>query len=174
MATTDRAEISTEVTAFLADSVVVAEGKLYVQGAGWNIIWVPTFPAQHDRIGVGILVRVPWTSTNEVHVLGVHLEDGDGRAMPVGRGPDDEPVFALGGQFSVGRPPTMPHGDDQIVPVAMNLNALVFDHPDRYSFVVSLDDEPRARLPFRVMLSGGAGGGSASPAGPAGPGAPGA
>lgn len=152
-----------EVTAFLADSVVVADGKLFVQGAGWNIIWVPTFPAQHDRIGVGVLIRVPWTSTNEMHIVGLHLEDGDGRTMPVGRSADGEPVMTLGGQFSVGRPPTMPHGDDQIVPIAMNLNGLVFDHPDRYSFVVGLDDVPMARLPFRVTLSGGPAGGAAGP-----------
>ena len=46
-----------QVDGFLADSVVRAEGKLYVQGAGWNRITASLFPVVHDRIGKGRLAR---------------------------------------------------------------------------------------------------------------------
>ena len=54
-----------EVDGFLADSVVVAEGKLYAQGAGWNTISVQSLPAVHDRVlarprsSVSVPVSVP-------------------------------------------------------------------------------------------------------------------
>lgn len=54
-----------DVTAFLADSVTVADGKLYVQGAGWNSISASSFPIQHDRIGVGALLHVPYSATSQ-------------------------------------------------------------------------------------------------------------
>ena len=38
-----------QVDAFLADSVVTAEGKLFVQGAGWDNINAPGFPYAHDQ-----------------------------------------------------------------------------------------------------------------------------
>lgn len=56
-----------EVDAFLADSIVSAEGKLYVQGAGWNKIQATSFPFRHSRIGIGVIIHVPYTATNQVH-----------------------------------------------------------------------------------------------------------
>jgi hypothetical protein len=67
----------------LADSVVAAEGELYVQGGGWNIITVPSFPARQARIGVGIFVHVPYTATNEMHSFSINLRDQDGNALPI-------------------------------------------------------------------------------------------
>jgi len=48
-----------ELDAFLADSVASVQGKLYALGAGWNRISVALFPARHDRIGIGLLFRLP-------------------------------------------------------------------------------------------------------------------
>ncbi len=48
-----------ELDAFLADSVASVQGKLYALGAGWNRIAVALFPARHDRVGIGLLVRIP-------------------------------------------------------------------------------------------------------------------
>lgn len=78
-----------EEAAFLADSVVAAEGKLYVRGAGWNVINTQALPCRHDRIGVGVRVSVPYTATNQMHSLEFVLEDADGKALPIG---DAHPV----------------------------------------------------------------------------------
>ena len=54
-----------ELDAFLADSVASVQGKLYALGAGWNRIAVALFPARHDRVGIGLLFRVPAGSAVE-------------------------------------------------------------------------------------------------------------
>ena len=54
-----------ELDAFLADSVASVQGKLYALGAGWNRIAVAQFPARHDRVGIGLLFRVPAGSPTE-------------------------------------------------------------------------------------------------------------
>lgn len=142
-----------EADAFLADSVVVAEGKLYAQGAGWNIITMRKLPAPHDRIGIGVLIRVPYTSTNQKHEFELRLEDADGKRLPIGDNPNGEgKIEGFGGQFNVGRPPQIQPGDEQIVPFAVNINGLGFQEAGHYRFVVSVDGEDAKELPFRVVL----------------------
>src|SRR5438477_533073 len=77
-----------DVDAFLADSVVVADGKLFAQGAGWNMISVQGLPAQHDRIGIGLIIAVPYTETNKEHAFSLHLETEDGDRRPSPPAPD--------------------------------------------------------------------------------------
>lgn len=143
-----------EMEAFLADSVVTADGKLYAQGAAWNVITTTTLPVRHARIGIGIIIRVPYTATNQLHKFEVYLLD-DGKELPLGDVPSeaagtDAKVRRLGGQFNVGRPPTLQPGDEQLVALAINVDGLVFDRADRYEFVIELDGHPEKRLPFRV------------------------
>jgi hypothetical protein len=141
-----------KVDAFLADSAVVPpDGKLYAQGAGWNMLWCQNFPTRHARMCIGLVITVPWTATNHNHELSVHLEDGDGQTIKLGDGPEGE-VKTIGGNFNIGRPPVVAAGDDQLIAMAMTLDGLEFDHPDRYLFVVSIDGTPLNRLPLRVGL----------------------
>lgn len=144
-----------EVDAFLADSVVTADGKLYVQGGGWNNINAAQMPHQHDRIGIGILIYVPYTATNEQHSLDISLEDADGNELLLGDPPpgvrsEDGKVRHFGVQFNVGRPPTIAPGDEQVVPFALNINGLQFERADRYAFVISVDGTAMKRLSFRL------------------------
>jgi len=141
------------VDAFLADSVAVADGKIYAQGAGWNVINTRVLPTAHDRIGIGIIVRVPYTSTNQLHRWELRLEGADGQQLPLGDNPAGEgKVRAIGGQFNVGRPPMLQPGDEQVVPFAMNVNGLPFEQAGAYRFVVSVDGSDVKELPFRVFL----------------------
>ncbi len=148
-----------EIDAFLADSVVNAEGKLYAQGGGWNTITTANLPFRHPRVGIGILIRVPYTGTNEVHSPDVRLEDGDGRQIALGEtqpGPDapDGKLYRLRTQFNLGRPPQLRPGDDQLVALAMNIDGLVFDREDGYRFVIAMDGQDSKTLPLRVMVAG--------------------
>ena len=143
------------VTGFLADSVVAAESKLYVQGAGWNVLWAPQFPTRHSRLGIGLIVSVPYTATNQPHVIDVRIDDGDGRTLQLGLQPDGTPLMKLGGSLNVGRPPNLAHGDEQLVPLALNIDGLEFEYPDRYGVIVEVDSKPELVIPFRVMLAGG-------------------
>jgi hypothetical protein len=152
----ERGLIQMEIDAFLADSVVAADGKLYVQGAGWNIIYAHSFPIRHSRIGVGIIIQVPYTATNQTHKLEVHIEDSDGQVLPLGDAPseiesEDGKIQRLEGEFNVGRPPLLPAGDEQVVPLAINIDGMVFDKPDRLNVVVSIDGTKMKRLGVRVQ-----------------------
>lgn len=140
-----------EADAFLADSVVAAEGKLYALGIGWNNISAPTLPFAHDRVGIGVLVRVPYTATNQNHTLIVWLEDGDGAKLPIGDAPDGaEKIDEFRVDFNVGRPPTLAPGDEQVVPFALHINNLPFEKLGRYRFVFSIDGDLVRTLNFRV------------------------
>lgn len=142
-----------ELDAFLADAVVAVEGKLYAQGVGWNVINTPTIPARHSRIGVGVLIHVPYTATNEAHRLEMSLEDEDGQTLPVGDNPSGEgKIQSIGGQFNVGRPPTLQHGDEQIIPFAIQIDGYLFEKAGGYRVVISIDGEKMKELPFRVLL----------------------
>jgi hypothetical protein len=162
--------------AFLADSVVVADNKLYVQGAGWDTIFASSFPARHPRLGIGVLLRVPWTLTNQMHVFAVRIVDADENRLVLGNAPAGTPGSAEGqvteiqGQFSLGRPPLLNAGDSQVVPIAMNLDGIEFATPNTYSVVVSIDGEDVRRIPVRVravqqMPAGGLGPGQIPPLG---------
>jgi hypothetical protein len=144
-----------QVDAFLADSVVVAEGKLYVQGAGWDSVLSAVFPFRHSRVGIGVILRVPWTKTNQMHSFSVKVVDPDENKIVLGNAPPgtevpDGKVRELRGQFNVGRPALLNAGDSQVVPIALNIDGLEFQTPNAYSVVISVDDEEMRRLPLRV------------------------
>ena len=66
----------------VADWAETINGKLYIQGAGWDRILRPPKenPAVGFAIAVGILV--PWNLTNQQHQFELSIIDGDG--VPVG------------------------------------------------------------------------------------------
>src|SRR5947209_6584486 len=105
------------VASFLADSVVVAEGKMYVQGAGWDQLGTSQIPSRHPRLGLGILIRVPYAETNQQHTFEMRIEDPDGKEITLGDAPpgttSDGKIRRLGGQFAIGRPPVITAGDEQ-------------------------------------------------------------
>ena len=143
------------VDAFLCDSAVAVEGKVYIQGGGWNLLHSPVFPFAQDRIGVAAIVSVPYTETNKNHVFELRLEDQDGALKPLGHlpGPDGQPQVQMKimGNFMLGRPPILQAGDAQNVPIALNLDNLMFEAPGSYSFVLSIDEKEIERLTFRVV-----------------------
>ena len=145
-----------ETDALLADSAAVAEGKVYVQGGGWNLINVQSFPFQQARIGIALVVKVPYTATNQVHRFKLSLQDEDGEVVGLGDAPpgietEDGKIRGIEGVFNIGRPPLLPPGDEQIVPLALNLDGISFEHPGRYSFGFEIDGSEVNRLSFRVQ-----------------------
>jgi hypothetical protein len=133
-----------EVDGFLADSVASVQGKLYALGAGWNRIHVELFPARHDRIGVGLLFRIPSGTPNESRRFELRIEGPDGQEIQLGTGPDGRSLGRVGGDFTAGA------ADELIVPIALNLNGMPLGAPGDYRIVVSLNDQDVKVLPFRV------------------------
>ena len=132
-----------EVDAFLADSVVAVQGKLYALGVGWNRIVVSTFPARHDRIGIGLLFRLQAGTRNERRRFDLRVEGPDGGEIQLGTGSGGI-GGRLGGEFTAGA------ADEQIVPIALNLNGMPLTAAGDYRFVVSFGGDDVKVLPFSV------------------------
>ena len=145
------------VEAFLADTAEVVNGKIYALGAGWNTIFVRQFPAQHRRLAVAATVHVPFNETNLSHNLEVKLVTEDGEPYPIGVRQDEagnqQPVRAMGGEFTLGRPAHLADGFEQVACFAFTFDGLRFDKPRLLAWVVSIDGEELTRLPMRVQAA---------------------
>ncbi len=142
------------IDAMLADSAVTADGKLFVQGGGWNLIGTPSFPFQVPRIGIALVIGIPYAETNRNHTLEIQFAGEDG-PIPLGHTTDPDsgdtkPLMGVGSQFNVGRPPSIQPGDRQVIPMAMNFNSVQFDKPGMHSFSILIDGTEVNRLEFRV------------------------
>lgn len=133
-----------EVDGFLADSVAAVQGKLYALGAGWNRIRVALFPARHDRIGIGLLFRVPAGAPSEPRRFELRIDGPGGTEIALGASPDGTPVARVSGEFTAGG------AEEQIVPLALNLNGLPLASPGDYRVAISIGGTDVKVLPFRV------------------------
>lgn len=133
-----------ELDGFLADSVAAVQGKLYALGAGWNRIGVAQFPARHDRVGIGLLFRVPSGARAEPRRFELRLIGPDNLELTLGTGPEG-PINRIGGEFTAGG------AEEQIVPIALNLNGLALPSAGAYRVVISIEDEDTKTLAFTVV-----------------------
>ena len=133
-----------ELDGFLADSVTAVQGKLYALGAGWNRIGVAQLPARHDRVGVGLLFRVPAGEPVQARRFELRLIGPDGRELALGAGPEG-PIDRIGGEFTAGGP------EEQIVPIALNLNGLALSATGGYRVVISVQGQDAKTLAFTVV-----------------------
>jgi hypothetical protein len=140
-----------EIDAFLCDHAEVADGKLFINGAGVTTSWSAPQPPHMLSIAVAIVVQVEWTATNEPHELTVSLVDGDGAAVRgwTPDGSESGPVELRTG-FTVGRPPQLPAGESQAVPLAFGFT-VPLPRLGMHEFVIAIDGEPAKRLPIRAM-----------------------
>jgi hypothetical protein len=147
------------IDAVLCDSAVVADGKLYVHGGGWNMLTASQLPFVQARVGLAIVITVPYTETNREHEFAIQLVDQDGRTVPIGAGRrgDDGAMTrdaAIRGRFTVGRPAGLASGDSQPLPLALNIDQMEFGTPGLFSFDLSIDGEEYSRLSFRIHTTG--------------------
>ena len=126
-----------QVEVFLADSVQAADGKLHALGIGWRVIQASSFPARHDRIGLGLIVRTAPAEAGQ-HTLTISLLGPDGAPRPFGDGTAFEARFAT------------PDGEGTAT-LALNLDGLIFGTEGDYVFVLGLDGREVRREAFRVQ-----------------------
>src|SRR5438093_13775059 len=101
-----------DIEAFLADAVQASGGKLHALGIGWQVIQTTAFPARHDRVGIGLIVRTVAAEAGQ-HTLTLTLLDPEGAARAI----------ALGGALEAcSTSPTAP----LTTPLALTLAGLAF------------------------------------------------
>ena len=142
-----------KVRAFLSDSVQSADGKLYVQGAGWNRLAAGGFPARHDRVGVGIVLTVDADATRE-HNLEIALLDDKDQPVTLFTDPAGAEQFAINASFQTEAVPS--DFKEVSVPFALNIDGIVFPAPGTYAVSIRVDGADAERLSFRVDLMAGA------------------
>ena len=148
-----------QVRAFLADAVESTGGKLSMLGAGWNRLHVPGFPATHPRMAIGVFLTVHAGDARSQH-LTMRMQGPDGKDRPFGSGPDGAPQITLDANVQV--PGST---DDIVVPMALNIDALMFELAGEYAFSIQVEGKEEERLAFTVA--------EAPPAQAGPPGAPG-
>jgi hypothetical protein len=143
------------VDAFLADTAEVINNKIYSLGIGWNTIYSRGFPVIHRRLALALVIHVPFTETNSTHKLEIKLVTEDGETHPIGLRADNDgkpqPVTAMAGEFTLGRPPTLVDGDEQLACFAFVIEQMRFDEAGKFEWVISIDGEEATRLAMRVQ-----------------------
>ena len=131
------ADKSWKVTMMLADAAQVADGKLNVLGAGWNL----TGPAPAP-FAIGLIFEVPWQETNRPHTYRFELVDIDGNpVIPLGGNPEQPLVLEEG--FEVGRPPGVRPGAYLPVPRAINFSPIPLPPDSYFEWRLTIDSEQR-------------------------------
>jgi hypothetical protein len=133
-----------KVTLLLADHAQAIAGKLYVMGAGWDLVGPEPAP-----MALAILIEVQWNETNRPHHVLVELQDVDGQRARIG--PEGTEVW-FQTDLEVGRPPGHPPGNPFNVPLAFNLAPMPLVPGTRYVWVASVGDQPEdhSRAAFNV------------------------
>jgi hypothetical protein len=142
------------VQAFLAESVAVAGGRLFVHGAGWAHLRFASLPAHPGRIGAGVILHVPAARAGEPIPLLLRLEGPDGEPVGLTATPDADVLIAAeveGTLVSDPMPADSPLSH-QLVPIAFNLDGLRFESPGVYTLVVEVDGAPASRVEFAVLV----------------------
>jgi hypothetical protein len=141
-----------DLDVLVADSVVVAEAKLYVQGGGWNMLSVGELPVRLARIGLGLSLRLGRSEVGAAHELLIRLVDPDGVPFGLAGGADgkgDGLVIKLPGATGV-----LPDFvSDIVIPQALNIDGLEFTKPGIHHFVFVFDGREVRRVSLSVVLA---------------------
>lgn len=132
-----------EVTLLLCDAATVAEGKLSVLGAGWNIIQLPDVPFNS---ALGAICAFDWSEANSPHNIEAVLMTDDGEVAEIQGNP-----VKVTARVEVGRPPGLKPGTNINAPLAFNFNQLSLP-AGGYRFEIHANGDIKATAPFRVGM----------------------
>jgi hypothetical protein len=137
------ADTTIETAAFvLADHAEIVNGKLYTMGAGWDRLTLPEDNLRVPSIAVAVILRVPWTASNQPHSWQVGLTDENGENI-LNPSPS--------GKFETGRPPGAPKGSPSTVMFTFTLANFELPKLGAYSARLEIDGSEIAVAPFSVF-----------------------
>jgi hypothetical protein len=128
---------------FPADHAAAEGGKVYANGAYWNRLRFPEFPAVLPSTTVVAVLEQPFHAALADHQFRLRLHDSDGNALPNVQveGKFRSGLTADGNRF----------GDSSVIPLTVQLNGLRFDEPGDYKFVLEVDGDKLDEYSFRAI-----------------------
>ncbi len=111
----------------LADWAETINGKLYIQGGGWDRKVV--VPGQPTEFTIVASIVIPWTATNQPHEFSIAIESEDGAPI----------VPPLSGSATVGRPPHAQPGQDFRTQVAAKIGGVKLPALGTYRVAMTLN-----------------------------------
>jgi hypothetical protein len=133
----------------LADSVTVAEGRLHVQGGGWNHLYPQELPTSVGRIGIGILLHLPLAA--ETAEVALRLEGPDGDPVALVAGQDTRPLLSVTATVRPGETPAGSPIGEYVIPMAINLDGVALERDGVHRAVVAIDGADACEAAFAVM-----------------------
>ena len=124
----------------LADWAEAINGKLYIQGAGWDRTVLK--PDQTADFAIAASFLVPWNLTNRQHGFSMTIESEDGHLI----------APALTGAFTVGRPPDARPGQRFRSPIAVRCG-MKLPGPGLYQVTMALNQIPTKSVSFEAVES---------------------
>jgi hypothetical protein len=131
----------------VCDGAQECNGKLYILGGGWDVIFGQSFPLTYSQFAFAIRLSLPWTEANRPHPFEIQIleEDQQQNILP----------HPLRGEINVGRPPMTIPGQDLPVALSITMGGLVFPNPGTYVVRLTIDDREKAMLKLHVRKVGG-------------------
>ncbi len=117
----------------LCDAVQVADGKLFILGAGWSLIGPTPSP-----IGVAIKIDVGWHEAEINHHWELFLVDEDASPVTV-ETPEGPRPLEVRGDFRVERPTGVPEGSPIDVALALNVGPIPLKSSSRFTWRLVID-----------------------------------
>lgn len=124
----------------LADRAEAINGKLYMMGAAWDRLTVPSFEAA-NLISLAVGILVPWVACNMQHNLAIDLLDSDRNAMGL----------HVEATFTAGRPPEATPATAQRVFMAFPVVPITLPRPGVYSIAASINGVEQKLTTFAVV-----------------------
>ena len=113
----------------LADWAETINGKLYIQGGGWDRKVV--VPGQPTDFTIVASIVIPWNATNQPHEFSIAIESEDGTAI----------MPPLSGSATVGRPPSARPGQDFRTQVAAKIGGVQLPALGTYRVAMTLNGD---------------------------------
>lgn len=128
-------------TSLLADAATVAEGKLYIHGAGWDTIRSPAVPTTQPSMALVLVLELDLSETDP-RDLEIMLVDADGTSLGVG----------VKGHLEIGDPSKLTRGLPIRQPIAVTFPAVTFQRAGKYRFVLSIDGDEVHSVELWVLV----------------------